>query len=1757
MHVDAFCVFRYLIREAPWEPILVQRARDLPTFRTGPKAQEPLPPSKAARARALELQSLCNTKVRPGTWGRGRLLKMGQDAPVLWEGDFNDSPGKVHGFDCRGDQFTLGTDSPSQQQNGDLRAEPLDIFEWEGMIDFGYTPRVSASAQQAWPPVFDQEDCKKHDPADHQPLPKSSIVDSAAAASSSSEANAVLGLSSPGKGDWDPSRDTTTTGNVPLPRRQNKAHGGMALGQPVVDAGTTARCSGGGQGTFASDAKLSAGPTSWKPEFFWAFLDAVDAADGKSIGPGTKGGRRGGNANDGTSTSATNHSTTKAKKKRSEPVATTTEAALANGPMTEFSLWDAFHPVSGAPMSLSIVNRKVYLLRFSPPGSVDEIIQGVIGGSSSLSSASSTDGGGLDHDTSAGTSGYNLPDETLGTLVSTHIADLKAGSVGGNRRRSGGSNAGLSGDAALSLVFTPQYLHQCEEQLAAENSESLRGSVDAASTPRSKVVLQQAWDLFSHPQSGQVAWVPAGTGLSASVPKLWGWETARTTALDSIGACFNWGGASIWRSSHPLRETLLELAPRHQSLELPPNPVYYHVRAQILYRILFDRKLHLPHSNNSVVETRSKTTVRLLPVGRMLPLDSLRGGTALRLCLNKDFLSHEALSVGMSAHQRQQRAALLEDRAQKQAEAEAEAAANSAGQRQAPASNVASLDIPNVVVQEAQWWVANDMSSNRLQWTRQSNLGFGKNVVRPIFSGGLDGVPNRVLGAWEWLNATEFLRAALSAVSPEQEELASRVAIWENAKLHCDPSATADIAVSAFVAGRSTRLQGAGMFGPTGPTTAIVPYQHQKMQGFVDIGANSSLLLDNLIMDCTAPGRILQGQQLSLNLNDAAMLFRPMRRVRVDLLAAEAEAKQIWSRQQRNIQEQGGADRNITDTSTGAGGSKKREREEPETIVEAPGIDDGIDAIKTAITAPESTNLAKKLIGVPEWRDKRDWLLWHRPRTGLVEFVDPHKLKPPIRLDDRGRPEGGTRILARLDKARRPNAGSDIDVVDISPLEQPVFLLEHVIEETPPLILNYGMRLRLLNLLNCNYPFAMMFDLSREDMAEKFHFVDHDIKPNLRTFKFGKTVEVSDQPNKEFLIGARKVESYCRMVKSKVYQAPFATHKPHPTDFILVASIRRTGKAAGSSTGARGVRAGVAYGAFSSASGAPSAASGDGGTDASGAGAGSGEGSSSGTAGAPAAAPSKWPKAVRPKPYDISSKRWFLYLKPIAFLAAVGQAEPLQIVYPPVKEVSLVKKDSVLKKYAPHAEYTTHFCRPWFSWALRKLMVKLKPRPLEKKLIGFYDKTFRLQVGYFPQLHVGKWHTSLVKKENLLSAGFYRDGARYALKSVRERKHEKYELSKPEEVCRYESLQNALARLGQFGIVMNDIWEPASVFYQKLDLVDDLEDMLEAEWHVLKQSVQDRLKRHCFVMRRIKQLIDQCAWQTSFHFRTAIDTGKEEILELRGVGDAGGSMPVNVGVHAKSISSRGDGFVFHRFDRTRERKHIKKQRKRFLNLKEDGTSKVNLTVVGGRVRHVEKTTSVSKKEIVRQYLETIDEEDRDPDFDPNVEWTKSQQWKYVSKIQAVLARRDRGDNEGENMVENKKRRETIVKDAKLIHESQVRSLQMYDDEAAAKFVRRTQERRGTKKKDRGFAVESGRGADQEDEESNEDPEEVKMRKRRQRWRRAQNAPHILPNDPKVSEYQFDQRNFVFDEENQLMRCLSDGPTKRVYVAFVSLPSLRV
>ena len=81
---------------------------------------------------------------------------------------------------------------------------------------------------------------------------------------------------------------------------------------------------------------------------------------------------------------------------------------------------------------------------------------------------------------------------------------------------------------------------------------------------------------------------------------------------------------------------------------------------------------------------------------------------------------------------------------------------------------------------------------------------------------------------------------------------------------------------------------------------------------------------------------------------------------------------------------------------------------------------------------------------------------------------------------------GGTRILPQLNRQRK-TTGSVMDPSDISGVDQPVFLLEYGIEETPPFILNFGMRLRLLNLLHYTYPLHMQ-DLSRDE-NERFQCV--------------------------------------------------------------------------------------------------------------------------------------------------------------------------------------------------------------------------------------------------------------------------------------------------------------------------------------------------------------------------------------------------------------------------------------------------------------------------------------------------------------------------------------------------------------------------------------------------------------------------------------------------------------------------------------------
>ena len=785
---------------------------------------------------------------------------------------------------------------------------------------------------------------------------------------------------------------------------------------------------------------------------------------------------------------------------------------------------------------------------------------------------------------------------------------------------------------------------------------------------------------------------------------------------------------------------------------------------------------------------------------------------------------------------------------------------------------------------------------------------------------------------------------------------------------------------------------------------------------------------------------------MRLNLNDGQLLLHPPRRVSINARAAEEAAAREWNREQNRLAQLQDAADDLADPDDD-GAEKKRGADGHDIVLPPPDMDDGADAIKTAIAAPESTNLAERLVGVPEWRSMQEWLLWHRPRTGLTPFLNPHK--PRVQLNKKlWVHEGGTRILPRNDHARKSNPGNTIDPVDISPLEQPVFLLEHVIEEVPTYVLNYGMRLRLLNMINYKYPFAMNFDLSRKENA-KFKYMDCDIRPSWRTFDFGKTIEVPDEV-KGSLIGARHIPSYCRMVKSKLFRAPFVAHKPRTTDFVLVASTR---------TVARGSRVGTAT---SSSFGAKPSAANPGVVD-------TAQGSN---------------KPIRPKMRNYEQHTWHLYIKQIAFLAAVGQQEPLMMVYPPVNNKTMfVEKSTQVRSVRTHDEYKGQFCRPYFSWALRRLMVKLKPLQLDRALVTGIDDIYRVEIGYYPQLAIGKWHRAITSKDNLVMNGFDKNRAKYILKPARERRQAKYEIPKPENVCRFESLMAGLNRLNQFGILLHDLWKKKDVVLKKLDTLNDLEFKQEIDWQALLPSVQARLKRECFVMRRIKQLLDQCSWQTSMSYLLAVGNNREDYLELRGCGDPSGSIPVSVGT--KNVSSSGDGYSFQRYARARERKLNIRQMKKFLSLRQgttddDLSSAASTTVTTKRRR----PHAVSKQLIIRMYNEQIPEEERFPEFDAQAEWTDAQRWKYIRQIQRAVRERMGPDNQPEDLVESKKRRQTILSDAVKILESQVRALQLYDD---------------------------GSGGLQDED----DEDEIMMKKRREERKQSENSSRVVMRDPKV------------------------------------------
>ena len=100
------------------------------------------------------------------------------------------------------------------------------------------------------------------------------------------------------------------------------------------------------------------------------------------------------------------------------------------------------------------------------------------------------------------------------------------------------------------------------------------------------------------------------------------------------------------------------------------------------------------------------------------------------------------------------------------------------------------------------------------------------------------------------------------------------------------------------------------------------------------------------------------------------------------------------------------------------------------------------------------------------------------------------------------------------------------------------------------------------------------------------------------------------------------------------------------------------------------------------------------------------------------------------------------------------------------------------------------------------------------------------------------------------------------------------------------------------------------------------------------------------------------------------------------------------------------------------------------------------------------------------------------------------------------------------MEEKATRTMKILNDARIIYKSQIRSLQLYDP-----------------------------GAEADDEELQQQRAQRRLRKMQR-----ENAADIKIRDPLVSDYQRDQRTFVFDPDSNELRCLEDRITKTYIVA---------
>ena len=442
----------FILQEEPWESSLAMKERDFQSFVAG---KDRLPFEDLFPGKGVELQQMCNTKVRLGTQRRGAPFAIGTAPTPADDTESSEDEDELH---------PKVADRAWKASDSSIRAASLDIVPWEDHVDCGYD-RVRVPDPSHTSPQEDSVPQAKK--------PK-------------------LPTLRPGLPSVLPNLKDLVTA-PPATEKQ-----GLPMGQP----------SSSQRGRFADPNAKPSQPTEWLPEIFWSFFDAVESTTGDSIRANiplhqqlqaSGNSRRGGGGGGG------NRGARPALDALS--VGQKTSASLARGTMDRYSVWLVDHPVNGTPMCLGIAKHRVYSLRFTPPGSVEEILQ-------KFTSDTEVHG-----------------QQTLGTLVSTHIGDLE----GGTQNDSHSRNKSSRGAAAFSqgpttLRFTETFVKQQRKEQ--------RQTFAASPGSRASQYFKASWELFTKSTDKDIAWVPvAGRAFrlrsgsksakareAASRPKPWRWR---------------------------------------------------------------------------------------------------------------------------------------------------------------------------------------------------------------------------------------------------------------------------------------------------------------------------------------------------------------------------------------------------------------------------------------------------------------------------------------------------------------------------------------------------------------------------------------------------------------------------------------------------------------------------------------------------------------------------------------------------------------------------------------------------------------------------------------------------------------------------------------------------------------------------------------------------------------------------------------------------------------------------------------------------------------------------------------------------------------------------------------------------------------------------------------------------------------------------------------------------------------------------------